>query len=242
MREFVAGRNVPTMTDLIPPPEPAPAATAVPPTPAVEPPAAAAPARPEGLPDTYWDDAVGVKPEAYSRLAELEAAEQARRAGVPESADKYALTLPEPIVGLDGKPVEFDAADPLAAAVLPVLHDLGIPQEGVSKLLGAFAKQELAAAQAQQEYVAAEQAKLGAAHATRTTAIHNAVTAAIGAEGAEALRRNMSDAAGVIALEQLVSKLSGAAISAAPPATPEKPFEGLHGADLLAAARARKAG
>ena len=230
MRELVADRTVTTMTDAIAPAEPAApvaSATAVPPTPAVmaapELAAPVAPTRPEGLPDTYWDDAVGVKPEAYSRLAELEAAEEARRAGVPESADKYALTLPEPIIGLDGKPVEFDAADPLAAAVLPVLHDLGIPQEGVSKLLGAFAKQELEAARQQEAFVAAEQAKLGAAHATRTTAIHNAVTAAIGAEGAEALRRNMSDAAGVMALEQLVSKLNGPAISAAPQPVPAVP-------------------
>jgi len=190
---------------------------------APEPAAPPAPTRPEGLPDTYWDDAVGVKPEAYARLAELEAAEEARRAGVPESADKYALTLPEPIIGLDGKPVEFDAADPLAAAALPVFHKHGASQEFVSDILSVFAAQELASAKAQTDFVAAEQAKLGAAHATRTTAIHNAVTAAIGAEGAEALRRNMSDAAGVMALEQLVSKLNGPAISAAPQPVPAVP-------------------
>jgi hypothetical protein len=101
----------------------APAETAVPATPPVEaaPVVAAAPARPEGLPDTYWDDAAGVKPEAYSRLAELEAADAARRAGVPESADKYELKVADTIVGLDGKPIQFDAADPLVAGILPVL-------------------------------------------------------------------------------------------------------------------------
>ena len=236
------------MTDITaaPPVEPAaPLAPAVPVTDAsiIAPPAApAAPARPEGLSDTYWDDAAGVKPEAFSRLAELEAADAARRAGVPETPDKYALTLADPIVGLDGKPVEIDGNDPLAQAVLPVLHELGVPQEGVSKLLSAFAAQEIAAANEQSAYVANEQQKLGAAHKERTAAIHAAVTAQVGTEAAEAIRLSMGSAAAVIALEALVSKVTGAAISAAPPAQPHNPFEGLHGADLLTAARARKAG
>ncbi|WP_292229328.1 hypothetical protein [Brevundimonas sp.] len=183
----------------------------------------AAPARPDALPDAFWDEATGIKPEAYSRLAELEAADAARRAGVPESPDKYTLTLAEPIVGLDGKPVEFDAADPLAAAMLPVMHKLGMPQEAVSEILGVYAAQEIAAAQAQNDFIAAEQAKLGSSHAARTAAIHSAVTAAIGAPGADALRRNMGDAEGVIALEQLVSKLSGPALSAAPQPAPALP-------------------
>lgn len=208
--------------------------------------ATSAPARPDGLPDTYWDDANGVKPEAFSRLAELEAADEARRAGVPESHDKYELKLAAEIVGLDGKPVEFDASDPLAQAVLPVLHELGIPQEGVSKLLSAFAAQEIEAAKASQAFVVAEQAKLGAEHAKRTGALHATVTAAIGAEGAEKLRLSMNSADAVIALEQLVSKVTGAAISAAPPATGAPSYDETI-ADLpveqrLAAARALKAG
>lgn len=209
---------------------------------AAEPAAPAAPARPDGLPDTYWDDAAGVKPEAYSRLAELEAAEVARRAGVPETPDKYELKLAEEIVGIDGKPVEFDATDPLAQGVLPVLHKHGIGQEGLSELLTVFTKLEVEAANAQVEYAKAEQAKLGAEHAKRTAAIHSTVIAAIGAEGAEAIRQSMGSAAAVIALEQLVSKVTGAAISAGPPATPDSDLDGLHGADLLNAIRARKAG
>lgn len=224
--------------------------TAVPATPAAplmaaaEP--AAAPAKPDGLPDTYWDDAVGVKPEAFSRLAELEAAEAARRAGVPEAADKYELKVSDDIVGLDGKPVEFDPQDPLAAAVLPVLHELGIPQEGVSKLLGAFAAQEIAAAKEQAAFVAAEQAKLGAAHKDRTAALHGQIIAAVGAEQAEAIRQSMTTAAGVLALEALVAKVTGAPIGAAPPAQSGSSYDETLAAlpvdQRLAAARALKAG
>jgi hypothetical protein len=222
----------------------APAETAVPATPPVEaaPVIAAAPARPEGLPDTYWDDAAGVKPEAYSRLAELEAADAARRAGVPESADKYELKVADTIVGLDGKPIQFDAADPLVAGIMPVLHELGMSQEGVSKLLGAYAAQEIEAAKEQAAFVTAEQAKLGDAHKARTAAIHASVVAAVGADDAEAIRQSMTTAAGVIALEKLVAKVTGVAVGAAPPAAPNSDLEGLSGQELLTAIRARQAG
>lgn len=207
---------------------------------AAEPAAPAAPARPDALPETYWDEATGaVKPEAFSRLAELEAAEVARAAAVPEA---YELKLAEPIVGLDGKAVEFDPADPLAAAVLPVFKKHGLSQDAVSDVLSAFAAQEIEAAKESQAFVAAEQVKLGAEHAKRTAALHATVTAAVGAEAAETLRLSMGSAAAVIALEQLVSKVTGAAISAGPPATPDSDLDGLSGEQLLTAIRARKAG
>ena len=72
-------------------------------------------------------------------------------------------------------------------------------------------------------FVAAEQTKLGAGHKERTAALHGQVIAAIGAEPAEALRSQMRSADAVIALEQLVSKLQGPAMSAAPAPTPAMP-------------------
>lgn len=188
--------------------------------------AASAPTAPDGLPEAYWDAEAGaVKPEAYTRLAELEAAAADR--AVPESADAYELALPEPVVGLDGKPVAFDAEDPLVKALLPAFHEAGVPQAGLSKILQAYAATEVAAARAEQEqataYVAAEQVKLGAGHKERTAALHSQVIAAIGAESAEALRAQMRSADAVLALETLVSKLQGPAMSAAPAQTPATP-------------------
>lgn len=191
-------------------------------------PAPAAPARPDGLPDAYWDETAGtIKPEAYSRLAELEAAQAAAGEGVPEAADKYVLELPEPVVGLDGKPVAFDADDPLVKSILPAFHEAKVPQAAVSKILQAYAATELAAAKAEADaataYVAAEHAKLGAGHKERTAALHGQVIAAIGEGPAEALRSNMRTADGVIALEQLLSKLQAPAMSAVPAKTPAVP-------------------
>lgn len=187
----------------------------------------AVPERPADLPDAYWDAETGaIKPEAYSRLAELEAAEAAAGEGVPETADGYVLELADPVVGMDGKPVAFDADDPLAKAILPALHAAGVPQSGVSAILQAYAAQEVAAAKADAEaataYVATEQAKLGTGHKARTAALHGQVTAAIGADAAEHIRSQMRSADAVIALETLVSKLQGPALSAVPltPSTP----------------------
>ena len=257
MKPEALDRTVPVMTDTTATTETTEtttAATSVPGSPAVEaslmaaaPTEAAAPQRPDALPETYWDaDTNAIKPEAFSRLAELEAADVARREGVPESADKYELKLGEDIVGLDGKPVQFDPTDPLAQAVLPVLHECGVPQVGVEKLLAAFTKLEVEAAKAEVAHIAAEQAKLGAEHVKRTSAIHSSLVAAVGADGANAIRQSLRSADAVIAIESLVSKLTGAAISAAPPAAGASSYDEtiaeLPVEQRLAAARAIKAG
>lgn len=214
-------------TSIVSAPEPAPAAEATP----------AAPVRPEGLPDAYWDDAAGIKPEAYAKLAELEAAAADR----PASPVDYKLELPEPVLGPNGQPVQFDANDPLAQAVLPALHEAGVSQAGLSKILAAFAHVEVEGAKAQAQFIAAEQAKLGAEHAKRTGAVFQTVSAKIGAEKAQALMNVLGTADAFVALEALTQGLTGPAISAAPPSDPGAAFEGLTGADALAAIRARKA-
>lgn len=202
------------------------AATSVP----VTPEAPAAPVRPEGLPDAYWDDATGIKPEAYAKLAELEAADAARREGVPEAPDGYALTLAEEIKGPDGKPVEFAADDPLVQAVLPALHEAGMSQAGVSKLLTAYAKIELEAQASEtaevQDRLKAEIAKLGPndeAVKQRTGAVQTELAAKIGPERAEALRRVMTNADAFMAVEALIQQLRGPGISAVPARTPATP-------------------
>lgn len=226
------------MTDVTATPEiVAPAATAVPVTPvpdasliAAAPVVAATPAapqRPEGLPDAFWDDATGIKPEAYARLAELEAAQAARAEGVPATPAEYKLDPTEPVLGPDGQAVAADPEDPILTAALPVLHKHGVPQAAISEILAEVLKSQVADAAAlqadQTAYVAAEQTKLGAEHKARTAAIHSAVTAAVGAEAAEAIRLQMRSADAVIALETLVAKLQGPALGAAPASTPAVP-------------------
>lgn len=231
------------MTDTVATAEPtAPAAepvvsTAVPVTPPVAAPdasliaaapvASAAPQRPENLPDAFWDDATGIKPEAYARLAELETAAAERAAALPATPADYKLDPAEPVLGPDGQTVAADPEDPILKAALPALHKHGVPQAAISEILRDVLKAQVddaAALNAEAAaHVTAEQTKLGAEHKARTAAIHNQVVAAIGAESAEALRLQMRSAEAVIALETLVSKLQGPALSAAPsaPAVPD---------------------
>lgn len=190
---------------------------------------AAAPAatqRPDNLPDAFWDDATGIKPEAYARLAELETKEAERAAALPPTAADYKLDPLEPVLGPDGQPVAADPEDPIIKAALPALHKHGVPQAAISEILRDVLKAQVddaAALNAENtRFVADQQALLGAEHKARTAAIHNQVIAAIGAEAAEALRLQMRSAPAVIALEALVSKLQGPALGAKP-ATPSAP-------------------
>lgn len=225
----------------------APAETAVPVTPAVEatvapPVQAAAPARPEGLPDAYWDDAAGVKPEAYARLAELEAAESARAEGLPADASGYKLEPAEAVLDLNGQPVTFDAEDPLAQAATAWAAENKIPQGALSHLLKVFAESEVAAAKANAEAVQAEIAKLGAEHPARVAAVSNKLTAVAGADKARALLDKLSDAASFEALEALVNSAKSPAVSGVPSPAPHADLEGLRGSERLTAIRAREAG
>lgn len=237
------------MTDqTVAPAEAQPAAdTAVPVTPEAAPvasvaPASAAPQRPEGLPDAYWDDAAGVKPEAFARLAELEAAETARRETVPAEPTGYKLEPSEPVLAPDGQPVTFDANDPLAQAMTGVFHKHGATQAMVADALKAFAELEMAGAKAQTEAVQAEIAKLGPEHGKRVAAVSNALTASAGAEKARALLDKLSDAASFEALEALAHKVAAPAVAAAPAQPANADLDGLRGAELLSAYRARQAG
>lgn len=220
------------------------AATAVPVTPAeaTVAPAQAAPARPEGLPDAYWDDEAGIKPEAYSRLAELEAAEAARREGFPEDATGYKLEPTEAVLDLNGQPVTFDASDPLAQGMTAVFHKHGVPQAAVSDVLKTFAELEIAGAKANAEAIQAEIAKLGAEHPARVSAVSNKLTAVAGADKARALLDKLSDAASFEALEALVNAAKGPAVAGAPAPVANADLEGLRGSERLSAIRAREAG
>lgn len=143
-----------------------PAAPADPsPTPPVAP-----PAKPEGLPDRYFDPATGVRlSEVASTLAELEA-QNARQAEAfkdfpekPEDAGKfYALPeslLPEGTQVPEGVKIEANAD--LLNKALPVLHKHKIGRDAFQELAQAFTAYELERFKADQEFFAAENKKLG---------------------------------------------------------------------------------
>jgi hypothetical protein len=92
-----------------------------------------APARPEGLPDAFWDattnsiktgDLVG----KFNELTAFEASERSRRAAVPESADKYELKIPEGTELPEGVEFKLDPESPLLKIARDAAHAAGMDQ------------------------------------------------------------------------------------------------------------------
>ena len=206
--------------------------------------APAAPVRPEGLPDAYWDDAAGVKPEAFARLIALETEAAARAEGVPETVDGYTFALPEDMKDVkdpDGNPVAIDKNDPLAKAAAAWAKEQGISDKALSGLLAGYVKTEIEAAAADKAALQAEVAKLGPTAKERIGAYSAAVKQHAGPK-AQALLDSINSADAAEAVEALITSLRGPAIGGAPPQQKTDEFEGLSGSALLAAARAPKAG
>lgn len=203
--------------------------------------APAAPVRPEGLPDAYWDDSVGVKPEAFARLTALEAEAVARAEGVPDTVDGYTFALPADILGADGKPVAIDKNDPLAKAAATWAKEQGVSDKALSGLLANYAKAEIEAAKADQTALQAEVAKLGPSSKERIAAYTAGVKQHLGVK-ADALLDSINSAAAAEAVEALLGVIRGIGVTAAPLQPQSSEFEGLTGSALLAAVRAPKAG
>jgi hypothetical protein len=235
------------MTEVVTPPasEAAPGAEAAAAAAAAQAAAPAAPVRPEGLADQFWDATAGVKTtDLIAHATALEAAETARKAGVPADAAGYKLDLAEPVMGADGKtPVAFNADDPMAKGALDWAAKHQVPQAALSELLAHYATTQVAEMKAATEAATAEQAKLGANATARINAVGSAVTAKVGEAGAKALMAEIGSSAAFEAVEKLIAGQAGPSLASPPPggAAAANQFEGLHGADLLSAVRAQKA-
>ena len=172
-----------------------------------------APARPEYIPEKFWDAAAGkISDESalsahFNEIIARDAAEQSRRLALPESPDKYEVKLPDGFKPPEG--VEFKFSDPLLAQARATAHKLGIGQEGFSELLGLYAGAQVAN---QQQIVAArnaEIAKLGTAGPARVDALTTFWKAQLGeAEGAQVMSRVLT-ASDVALHEKIVARMQG---------------------------------
>lgn len=215
-----------------PSPSPAPA-----PAPAPSPAPAPAPAatRPEWVPETYFDPAVGIKPEFGTHYAELNTFHQTetqRRAALaarkPEDI-KFEVKLPETVKVPDGFEVRIDEKDPR----VPVLRDLAIKhgwdQDTVTALVTLDAQQKIEHHTAEMNRIAAEDAKLGANATQRKEAVANWLkglkdNGTFTAEEYAGVRDFATDAATISAIEKLIAKANGS-IPANPDNQPPKPAD-----------------
>lgn len=213
-------------------PPPAPPAPPAPPSGDAPPPAAA---RPDYVPETFWDDTTkAVKPEFgahYSELAtfhktqtEAQAALAARK---PEDI-KIESILPEGVKVPDGLEVKINEKDPR----IPVLRELAIKngwsQETVNALVAFDLQQQIADHTTEATRVAAEDAKLGANAKDRKGAVGNwlnglKTAGKLSAGEAEAMTAYAVDAATVTALEKIMAMAAGSVPGAGDPPPPPNP-------------------
>lgn len=206
------------MTDLVTETPDPDATPAVADPPVVETPAAevveAVVERPSDLPESFWD--AEAKAPKWSDVAtrltradELEAAETARREGVPEKVEAYVFDVAgDPILDAAGQPAVIDKDNPLAKAVAEVAHKHGVPQAVVSDLARAFVAGEVESEKALKAAMTAEVGKLGEKSGERVTAVKAFMTQHCGAHANEAIA-SLGTAAEIQAWEAVMTKLAG---------------------------------
>lgn len=189
-----------------------------------------APARPDFLPETYWDPQGGIKPEFgphYTEVAAFHKTETEKQAALkarkPDDI-KLELKLPDTVKVPEGMSIKIDDKDPRIPVIRQLALDHGLDQEVVNKLVALDAQQKIEAHNAEVARVVAEDAKLGANGKTRKDAISSWIgTLGMTADEAAELRLTGTTAAGVIALEKVMAKVNGTIPGAQPPAPPPPP-------------------
>lgn len=205
--------------------------------------ATSAPVRPEGLPDEFWDDATGVKTgDVWSALRDLKAAQAEREADLPAEGESYDLALPADLTLPDGIVVEIDKEDPLWADFQKIGREAGVPKAKFQEFVGAFAKYQIAVEQAKIDGYVAEMTKLGSNAPARRDAAASYLKANLPSAQFEALAGALISADGIAAIETITKLKSGpVAATGVGASAGASEFEGLHGADRLAAIRAKQA-
>ena len=174
-----------------------------------EPPKSEAPARPEGLPDTYWDgEKNAVKTDdlvkRFNELSTKDAADAVRKNSLPPSADAYKIELPKEFTMPQGVEFKFDEKAPELAQARAMAHAKGWTQQDFSEALGVFAAAKIGEQTTINTARAAEIAKLGATGPTRV----DSVTQWMDAQGLGVLKSTMVTAAQVQAWEAHITKLT----------------------------------
>lgn len=162
-----------------------------------------APIRPDWLPEDQWDATSG-KPKVD--VAEALKAHQtaAERAGqVPAEASGYKVVLPE------GSALKIDEADPLLAATREWAKAEGLTQKQFEGLLGLRAKMDADFTAAVQAAAQAEVKKLGDKAPERISTVTQFLSSKLPAAQFEAIKGAVQTAAGVEAVETLMTLASG---------------------------------
>lgn len=178
-------------------------------------PAASAPtpaARPENIPEQFWDTEKGsLKSEdllaAYSPLAEKAKAEEERLAAYPKAAADIPLDIPAGALG-DGVKVELDPNNPLIGPARDLIFQKKLDPALLGELAGIVVKQQLAENAHFETRKAEENQKLGPNYVARIDAVDRGIAALVGPEHAKALALGRFTAKQVEAFEAVLNAVT----------------------------------
>jgi hypothetical protein len=212
-------------------------------SPPPDPPAAdvAPPARPDWVPESFWDAKAGLKADDfgkhYGELATFHKTETEKRAALPAKPEDYKLELklPDTVKVPEGLNLGVNEKDPRVPLVRALAHKYGMPQEAVNDLVAVDAQMQIEAIAAANARIEAEQKKLGEKFPERKAAVESFLKGAFtGSEEQknakyDALALIIGDAAAFEAVEDLIARAVKTGVPPTthdnpPPKPPEKPL------------------
>jgi hypothetical protein len=153
----------------------------------------------------------GFTPEQIREAIAHKVEQDARKAALPASPDKYEVKLPADFKSPAGVTVEFDQRSPEFQRFRQLAHARGVDQETFSDMLGVYAATQIGQHQQLAQARGAELAKLGSAAQNRIDAIGTWMRARIGNKGdlIVAQLKNYPVASMVEAFEGIMQQFSG---------------------------------
>lgn len=166
-------------------------------------------ARPDWLPEQFWDaDGGAIKgADLQTHINELNAfkAEQdSKLAAVPEKPDGYELKLPADLKFADGEGFEIDPNDPMAAFGREIAHMMGADQSAFEQIVGRYAQMQIAQAKEIQALQAAQMEALGPKAAERQGAVKTFLAAKLGPDALAIFEPVLMLKTGVESMERLM--------------------------------------
>jgi hypothetical protein len=168
--------------------------------------------RPAYVPENFWDAKAGnVKDDFAKHITDLEtfrAAEDVRRNSLPQKPEDYKYELPKDFQAPQGLEFKFNENDKSLQDARVAAKELGLTQDGFSRLLGLYAANQVSQNQAVKQAHDAELGKLGAAADARISSVKTFFKGFLGESDGKVLGDTLWTAGIVQAFENLITKVA----------------------------------
>lgn len=174
------------------------------------------PARPDYIPESFWDADKGFKTEDFNGLVAFKAEHDANLAQVPEKSDGYEVKLPKDFKLPDGYKLPegqespIDVNDPRISHLRDFAHANSMSQSQFEGMVALGAQMDIAEQGRLNEALTEQRAKLGAKATERVSAVTTWLGAKIGGDLAAAVAPMLFTAKQVEAFEAIMRLNRGA--------------------------------